>query len=146
VLQVETDDGWGLRQVLGGLLYQTVFAKPLTGEAGRLHRLVNVRVVDRLSELLNETELYSEARSEILAHIRVMIDRLNQNNNQGLYQSLPNADENTPEAEAGLIMSYKRHYIYLYKRLTFVLADDGLNSAKRPTPPPGSPIGQDEEH
>lgn len=146
VLQVETDDGWGLRQVLGGLLYQTVFAKPLAGEAGRLHRLVNVRVVDRLSELLNETELYSEARSEILAHIRVMIDRLNQNNNQGLYQSLPNADENTPEAEAGLIMSYKRHYIYLYKRLTFVLADDGLNSAKRPAPPPGSPIGQDEEH
>lgn len=143
IAQIEQDGGWGLRETLGSLMVQTVFDKVHEGEMGKLHRMVNVRVVDRMTELLNNSSLYSETRSELLAHIRVMVDRLKPGTANSIYKSLPDVSGNASDATKALVMSYKRHYVYLYKRLTFVLADDGLKPASRPTRPPGSPIGQE---
>lgn len=129
---------YGLREVLGGILFQTVLDKPKAGSAGLYHRAVNVRMVNRLGAILNHPEVFPEVRSEVLAHIRVLIERTTIKKGQ-LYQGLPK--DGGSDADKTLATDYRRHYVYLYKRLTHILGEEGFKPSKLPVPPPGSPIG-----
>jgi len=140
VLQSEGQSQWGLREVLSALLNETIFSGTPRGSAGVYHRLVNVKMVERFTKLLNRTNLYPEVRAEFLAYIRVMIGRLDRKNPNNLYEPLDKATGNDT-ATRRWKLNYNRHYVYLYKMLTTTLSEDGLEPSEAPETPPGSPIG-----
>ena len=140
VLQAEGQYQWGLREMISGLLNETILSGKPKGRAGVLHRMVNVKLAERFNEMLNNADLYPEARAEFLAYIRVLIGRLDRKNPNNLYEPLDQANSNDAETRTWKL-NYNRHYIYIYKLLTTALAEDGLKPSNVPEPPPGSPIG-----